>query len=215
VCPQNQFARKALRSLRAPESIARHGARHPPAVGDLFQRVDDRQRGGHRAAGTRLRHDTVDRRVPDERPGRIVNEHDPGLVGEVLQAVEYRVSPCSSADRDEQPIEVRLEQPRGWIAGVSQRQDADDGEDVHALHKGLHTMEQHRLPRDPPKLLRLGATRAGAQSGGGDDDTDVARDVGGARPTHPKRRPNSSAIVRTPTTSISRAPRFGTLRSAT
>src|SRR5688500_7347718 len=112
------------------------------------------------------------------------------------------------ADRDEQPVEVGLEEPRRRVSGVSRWKDAHHREDVRAFHECLHAVKQHRLPRHPPKLFRLGTASARARSSGDDDDADVAR-------AHSKRRPNSSAIVRTPTTSISRNPRFGTPRSAT
>ena len=107
-----------------------------------------------------------------------MHEHDLRFVRKVVETIRDRLGARSPPDRDEQTIDVALKEPGRRIAGILLREDAHHRANVVALHERLHAVEEHRLPRDPPKLLELRSADARAAAGGDDHDTDVRHSRG-------------------------------------
>ena len=111
---------KALRRLRAPEPRAIHVRTIAPLSSTSLS-VSTTGSAAHRAhALARLRDHALDRLVASTS-GRAASctSDDAHLVRQILEAIAHRIAALASADRDEQPVDVALKDPRRRIARVA------------------------------------------------------------------------------------------------
>jgi hypothetical protein len=108
-----------------------------------------------------------------ERSRSIVNDHYLDVVTKIFQSIAHGIAAFSSADRQQESLGVALEQPWWRISDVFVRQDDNNHRNVFPLLKCLDAVEQHRLARNPPKLLQLVTAGAASLSAGDNDNADV------------------------------------------
>ena len=166
-------SRKALRGLRPPQPAARHGARHPPVVVHVLDRIADRDGGHGPDTAARPLDDRVDRRRLHEGPGAVVDQDHRGRITQRVETGPHRIRPGRAPGDDSHPLAHVITQPCGRLL--------------------RHVARHGRPPRAARRCGRgTAATRAAASA--------RRRSSGiASAPPGPARTPDPAATITTPT----------------
>ena len=105
----------------------------------------------------------VDRPAAHERPRRIVNENDRGVLRQRREPGADRVHALRAARDEAEPLAAQLDEPVGRPLDVPGRQRNDDLAHLRMPDEGPQRAEQHRDAEDGAELFRLSGARAHAR----------------------------------------------------
>ena len=163
---------KRLRRLRQEDLAARERAHDEPVGVASLHGIGRRQRGNGGAAFDGRVHRPPDQIRADERPGRIVNDHDIRAAGDERERVGDRILTARAAFDDLNGFGTAAQVLGGTFDKVTRERDHDVGNPI-AQHERIDAPLKNGPSAEGEELFRPVAVKARAPASGGNDGAHV------------------------------------------